>query len=211
MNVDMPAKKAKLIPSEKFYDRQIRLWGKEAQEKLSGYSVRLLVHNEKYISTAFQETFKNLLLTGVGTIWLDFSYSITEDIVSKSIFFTIDDIGEKAEVVLAKKAFEINHRVNIEVNSPEITSDLNISFGISDKRDILTNQNCLTVLISGLKGALITSNNIIDGEEECSDDFESPFLYPISAVIGGIASQKAIFIAIGRIEFSADRYIYSLE
>ena len=111
----------KLFDKQK-YDRQIRLFGKNVQHKLTALSVSILSSNENNFVSG--EILKNLVLLGVGNIYADANTIISfgklvpnkiKDINPKvnildkaeGIYFIIDDIlvpkAEKVFYISSKK------------------------------------------------------------------------------------------------------------
>ncbi|KAH0303129.1 hypothetical protein KCU71_g10768, partial [Aureobasidium melanogenum] len=70
------------------YDRQIRLWGVQAQERMR--SANILLISVKALGT---EIAKNLILNGIGSLTIVDSEQVTEDDLGAQYFVREEDIG----------------------------------------------------------------------------------------------------------------------
>jgi len=61
----------------KVYDRQIRLWGVEAQQRMRSSKILLMGH----IAGTAIEIAKNLVLAGVGAVVLSDNSTVCEDLI----------------------------------------------------------------------------------------------------------------------------------
>ncbi|KAA1078385.1 hypothetical protein PGT21_034328 [Puccinia graminis f. sp. tritici] len=75
------------------YDRQIRLWGVEAQNRMRRSSVLMI--NLRGIST---EACKNIVLAGVGSITILDPNDVSPEDLGAGFFFREEDIGQKEKV-----------------------------------------------------------------------------------------------------------------
>jgi ubiquitin-like 1-activating enzyme E1 A len=73
----------------KLYDRQIRLWGVDAQKRMS--KTRVLVYS---INGLCAEICKNLVLSGVGNVHLMDDRKVTEVLLSTNFFVREQHIGQ---------------------------------------------------------------------------------------------------------------------
>ena len=72
------------------YDRQLRLWGKDAQSRMRQAHVLLI--NVKALGN---EVAKNLVLAGIGALTVIDSGMVAEEDVSTQFFVTEEDIGKR--------------------------------------------------------------------------------------------------------------------
>jgi ubiquitin-like 1-activating enzyme E1 A len=71
------------------YDRQIRLWGVKAQEKIRTANILLVS-----IKALANEIAKNLVLAGIGSITLADHENVTEDDLGAQFFISDADVGK---------------------------------------------------------------------------------------------------------------------
>ncbi|KAI0051118.1 hypothetical protein FA95DRAFT_1554933 [Auriscalpium vulgare] len=91
------------------YDRQIRLWGLEAQQRMRNASI--LVVKLRGLAT---ETIKNIVLAGIGKLTIVDGENVSEEDLGAGFFFREDDVGKK-RVDAAKARIEgLNPLVNVE-------------------------------------------------------------------------------------------------
>ncbi|KAA1072368.1 hypothetical protein PGT21_033262 [Puccinia graminis f. sp. tritici] len=90
------------------YDRQIRLWGVEAQNRMRRSSVLMI--NLRGIST---EACKNIVLAGVGSITILDPNDVSPEDLGAGFFFREEDIGQKRVEVAQKRVNSLNPRVNV--------------------------------------------------------------------------------------------------
>ncbi|KAF8827765.1 hypothetical protein HHX47_DHR4000429 [Lentinula edodes] len=84
------------------YDRQIRLWGIEAQQRMRNATI--LVVRLRGTAT---ETIKNIVLAGIGKLILVDADDVEEEDLGAGFFFRDDDVGKKASPSFATHAPEI--------------------------------------------------------------------------------------------------------
>ncbi|KAJ1765272.1 E1 ubiquitin-activating protein aos1 [Coemansia sp. RSA 1843] len=94
------------------YDRQIRLWGVEAQTRLRKASICVVG-----VNTATLEMCKNLVLAGLGGIGLCDPRPIGECDLETQYYFGTEDVGKRKDVVLAERLALLNPLVHIEAAS----------------------------------------------------------------------------------------------
>lgn len=112
------------------YDRQIRLWGLEAQTNIR--SARVLLINVGAIGT---EITKNIVLSGVGHFAiLDNSHLVTEEDLGSQFFLTFTDVGKLRIDAIREKIVDLNPRVEFSIETDDF-EDL-ISKG-NNKYDIV--------------------------------------------------------------------------
>ncbi|KAI0795282.1 hypothetical protein BC629DRAFT_1581846 [Irpex lacteus] len=96
------------------YDRQIRLWGLEAQQRMRNATV--LVLRLKGVAT---ETIKNIVLAGIGTLIVVDSEDVSAEDLATGFFFRDVDVGRK-RVDAAKARIEaLNPLVKVETYHDE--------------------------------------------------------------------------------------------
>jgi len=101
----------------KLYDRQIRLWGLEAQKRMRNSKV-LLVGLRGLIT----EVTKNVVLSGIGTAYLLDPAVVTVTDLSAQFFLTHEDIGKNRAEASAPRVQDLNPRVNIVVDKDPLES-----------------------------------------------------------------------------------------
>ncbi|KAI7832955.1 hypothetical protein BX661DRAFT_178858 [Kickxella alabastrina] len=109
------------------YDRQIRLWGMEAQARLRQSSIRVIG-----VKALTLEVCKNLVLAGLGSITIQDSTPINEIDFETQYYFHEADLGQPKDVVLAERLRILNPLVNIQTGegrSEDTTYDLVVKIG----------------------------------------------------------------------------------
>jgi len=97
MSLDEPAS-SKSAPVEitedeaALYDRQIRLWGLEAQQRMRNATI--LVVNLRGVAT---ETIKNIVLAGIGKLIMWDCEDVAAEDLGVGFFFRDEDVGKKIE------------------------------------------------------------------------------------------------------------------
>ncbi|ONH65320.1 DNA damage tolerance protein RHC31 [Cyberlindnera fabianii] len=97
------------------YDRQLRVWGAEGQNKIKNASVLLINFNG--VGT---EIVKNLTLSGIGSLELWDSSTVTEDDLSAQFFLSEDDVGKNKLESVQPRIKDMNPRVNLTINTSPI-------------------------------------------------------------------------------------------
>ncbi|KAI0338896.1 hypothetical protein BDW22DRAFT_1337093 [Trametopsis cervina] len=96
------------------YDRQIRLWGLEAQQRMRNATI--LVLRLKGVAT---ETIKNIVLAGIGKLVVVDTENVSEEDLGAGFFFRDEDVGTK-RVDAAKARIEaLNPLVAVEIYHDE--------------------------------------------------------------------------------------------
>lgn len=99
------------------YDRQIRLWGMAAQERMR--SARVLLVNLGSIGT---EICKNIVLSGLGSLTiLDHQYVREEDLGSQ-FYVSADAVGLKRLDACRERILDLNPRVSIKFDVESIAN-----------------------------------------------------------------------------------------
>ncbi|KAI9250209.1 hypothetical protein BDA99DRAFT_608508 [Phascolomyces articulosus] len=99
------------------YDRQIRLWGLDAQQRIR--NARVLIAGMRALS---DEVCKNIALAGVGSITLLDHEVIKEQDLSAQFFLSEGDIGRNRAEASANAIQLLNPRVNVIVDQDDISS-----------------------------------------------------------------------------------------
>ena len=97
------------------YDRQIRLWGMAAQERMR--KAHVLVAGVKGLAN---EVIKNLVLAGIGAVTLLDSHQVTEDDLGCQFFLEETDVGRNVVEAVAEKAQKLNPRVAIRTDCENV-------------------------------------------------------------------------------------------
>ncbi|CAG8594693.1 597_t:CDS:2, partial [Scutellospora calospora] len=97
------------------YDRQIRLWGLEAQQRMRISSI--LISGMRGLSN---EICKNLVLAGIGAITIIDHNLVTEEDLGAQFFVTEEDIGKKKAIVSADRIRQLNPRVVVTADDGDI-------------------------------------------------------------------------------------------
>ncbi|KAF2004523.1 hypothetical protein P154DRAFT_519390 [Amniculicola lignicola CBS 123094] len=100
------------------YDRQIRLWGVQAQEKIRTANILLVS-----IKALANEVAKNLVLAGIGSITLADHEVVTEDDLGAQFFVSDADVGKNRAEAAAPQVQKLNPRVNVNVIARDIRTE----------------------------------------------------------------------------------------
>ena len=99
------------------YDRQIRLWGVQAQGKIR--SANILLIGMKALGT---EIAKNLVLAGVGTLTIWDSEVVTEDDLGSQFLLSDDQVGQNRAQAAQAELQKLNPRVTVIVDTSAIST-----------------------------------------------------------------------------------------
>ncbi|GJJ13317.1 hypothetical protein Clacol_007569 [Clathrus columnatus] len=91
------------------YDRQIRLWGFEAQQRMRNATICVI--NLRGVAT---ETIKNIVLAGIGHLIVIDSNKITEEDLGAGFFFREDEVGQNRVDVARSRIQNLNPLVEVE-------------------------------------------------------------------------------------------------
>mmetsp|Transcript_194 Transcript_194/g.384 ORF Transcript_194/g.384 Transcript_194/m.384 type:complete len:326 (-) Transcript_194:291-1268(-) len=94
------------------YDRQIRLWGLEAQKRIS--EARVLLAGMDGLNT---EVCKNLVLAGVGHVVIQDDKAVTNRDLASQFFIGPGDIGRNRAAASVEKAQALNPLVKVEADA----------------------------------------------------------------------------------------------
>ena len=116
------------------YDRQIRIWGVEAQTRMRSSSVLVLS-----FSGLSCELCKNLVLTGVGSLTLHDTAACTVTDLSSNFFLTAADIGHNRAQAALPRLQELNPNVQCRAVTAPLDS-LDAAFFHSFSAVVVTEQ-----------------------------------------------------------------------
>ncbi|KAI9746328.1 MAG: hypothetical protein M1818_000040 [Claussenomyces sp. TS43310] len=97
------------------YDRQIRLWGVQAQEKIRNANVLLIS-----MKALANEIAKNLVLAGIGCLTIIDHELVTENDLGAQFFVSEADIGTNRAQAAAPQIRRLNPRVHVIVDMDDI-------------------------------------------------------------------------------------------
>ncbi|KAE8382085.1 hypothetical protein BDV26DRAFT_254309 [Aspergillus bertholletiae] len=97
------------------YDRQIRLWGVKAQEKLRSANILLIT-----FKALANEVAKNLVLAGIGTLTIVDHETVKEEDLSAQFFVTEEHIGQNRAQAAAPSIQAMNPRVQLCIDTNDI-------------------------------------------------------------------------------------------
>ena len=97
------------------YDRQIRLWGVQAQEKIRSASILLIT-----LRALSNEIAKNLVLAGIKSITIVDHALVTEADLGAQFFISQSDIGLNRAEAAAPQIRKLNPRVQVVVDTQDI-------------------------------------------------------------------------------------------
>jgi len=109
------------------YDRQIRLWGVQAQEKIRSANILLIT-----LKALANEIAKNLVLAGIHSITILDHEVVTERDLGAQFFISQADIGLNRAEAAAPQIRKLNPRVNVIVDTDDIKSKGPEYFGAFD-------------------------------------------------------------------------------
>lgn len=109
------------------YDRQIRLWGVQAQEKIRNANVLLIT-----MKALANEIAKNLVLAGIHSITIVDHEFVTENDLGAQFFISDGDIGKNRAAAAAPQIRKLNPRVNVIVDQDNIRNKHAEYFGAFD-------------------------------------------------------------------------------
>lgn len=90
------------------YDRQIRLWGMEAQARMR--NAKVLIINLGSLAT---ETVKNLVLAGIGAITIVDENRVVAEDLGANFFLTDEDVGKNRALAAQRQIEKLNPRVAV--------------------------------------------------------------------------------------------------
>ncbi|RUS28327.1 hypothetical protein BC938DRAFT_482013 [Jimgerdemannia flammicorona] len=99
------------------YDRQIRLWGLEAQQRMRNSNI--LVAGMRALSN---EVCKNLVLAGVGAVTILDHAIVSQEDLGAQFFLAAVDVGKNRAKAAAERVRLLNPRVTVTADTGHITS-----------------------------------------------------------------------------------------
>jgi ubiquitin-like 1-activating enzyme E1 A len=97
------------------YDRQIRLWGVQAQEKIRNASILLIT-----MKALANEVAKNLVLAGIGSLTIIDHEPVAVTDLGAQFFISAEDVGKNRAEAAAPQVRRLNPRVNVIVDTEDI-------------------------------------------------------------------------------------------
>ncbi|KAE8145246.1 hypothetical protein BDV25DRAFT_144839 [Aspergillus avenaceus] len=97
------------------YDRQIRLWGVKAQEKLRSANILLIT-----FKALANEVAKNLVLAGIGTLTIVDHETVKEEDLGSQFFVAEENIGQNRAQAAAPSIHAMNPRVQLRIDTDDI-------------------------------------------------------------------------------------------
>ncbi|OGE49178.1 hypothetical protein PENARI_c023G02328 [Penicillium arizonense] len=126
------------------YDRQIRLWGVHAQEKIRSANILLIS-----VKALANEVAKNLVLAGIGSLTILDHQDVTEEDLGAQFFITEaqseeDVIGKNRAQVAGPQIHKMNPRVKLNIDTEDVKTKQPNFFAqfdltIATEQDFLTN------------------------------------------------------------------------
>lgn len=98
------------------YDRQIRLWGLDAQKRIKTANI-LLVN----LSAVGTEIAKDLVLGGIGSLSIIDDHDITERDLNAQFYISPENLGEKRVHSAKENIQDLNPRVKLQVYADSVT------------------------------------------------------------------------------------------
>ncbi|KAK3728135.1 hypothetical protein QZH41_019450 [Actinostola sp. cb2023] len=132
------------------YDRQIRLWGLDAQKRLRASSILVIG-----MTGVGAEICKNLILSGVRSLaMLDPSLVTEEDFVSQFLIAR-EDLGKNRAKASLQRAKELNPMVQVTADSTDVESKPPTFF---NDFDVVIATGCSSDTITKLNNICTTSS-----------------------------------------------------
>ncbi|KAL3465775.1 hypothetical protein BJX64DRAFT_42628 [Aspergillus heterothallicus] len=99
------------------YDRQIRLWGVQAQAKLRSANILLIT-----FKALANEVAKNLVLAGIGSLTIVDDALVTEEDLGAQFFINQDCVGQNRAQAAAPAVRSMNPRVQLHIDTDNIAN-----------------------------------------------------------------------------------------
>ncbi|KAI1167441.1 hypothetical protein F5B18DRAFT_440418 [Nemania serpens] len=109
------------------YDRQIRLWGMQAQQKIQAANILLIS-----MKALANEIAKNLVLAGIGSLTIVDDHIVTEADLGAQFFLSQENVGQNRAVAAAVQVQKLNPRVKVFPDSGSIMTKGPSYFGAFD-------------------------------------------------------------------------------
>ncbi|KAL1972069.1 hypothetical protein VTN31DRAFT_7288 [Thermomyces dupontii] len=97
------------------YDRQIRLWGVKAQEKLRSSKILLIT-----FKALANEVAKNLVLAGIGSLTILDHETVTEEDLGSQFFVSAEHIGQNRAQAAYPQLHAMNPRVQLHADTDDV-------------------------------------------------------------------------------------------
>ncbi|RHZ71691.1 hypothetical protein CDV55_107913 [Aspergillus turcosus] len=97
------------------YDRQIRLWGVKAQEKIRSANILLIT-----FKALANEIAKNLVLAGIGTLTIVDHETVKEEDLGAQFFISEEHVGQNRAQAAAPAIHAMNPRVQLRIDTQDI-------------------------------------------------------------------------------------------
>ncbi|KAJ3300385.1 SUMO-activating enzyme subunit 1 [Borealophlyctis nickersoniae] len=147
MKVQLSADTVGSITKEEvdLYDRQIRLWGLEAQQRMR--NAKILVAGVNGLSN---EVCKNVVLAGVGAITIMDEGSVSEEDLGAQFFLRENDVGKSRAEAAVHRMHDLNPRVACKA----------VVDNVASQPDEFFNQFDIVCLSGFNREAMIRVNNV---------------------------------------------------
>ncbi|KAI0389005.1 hypothetical protein F5Y17DRAFT_163902 [Xylariaceae sp. FL0594] len=99
------------------YDRQIRLWGMQAQQKIQAANILLIT-----MKALANEIAKNLVLAGIGSLTIIDDQLVTEADLGAQFFLSQENIGQNRAEAAAVQVQKLNPRVTVIPDSGSVAT-----------------------------------------------------------------------------------------
>lgn len=109
------------------YDRQLRLWGMEAQQKIQSANIVLIT-----MKALANEIAKNLVLAGIGSLTVVDDQKVTEADLGAQFFLSEENIGQSRAEAAVGRIQKLNPRVKVVADSGSIMTKGASFFGNFD-------------------------------------------------------------------------------
>ncbi|KAI0145818.1 hypothetical protein F4776DRAFT_376513 [Hypoxylon sp. NC0597] len=109
------------------YDRQLRLWGMEAQQKIQSANIVIIT-----MKALANEIAKNLVLAGIGSLTVVDDQIVTEADLGAQFFLAEEDIGQSRAEAAVNRIQKLNPRVKVIADPGSIMSKGASFFGNFD-------------------------------------------------------------------------------
>ncbi|KAI5864649.1 hypothetical protein GGS23DRAFT_561222 [Durotheca rogersii] len=109
------------------YDRQLRLWGMEAQQKIQSANILLVT-----MRALANEIAKNLVLAGIGSLTVIDDQPVTEADLGAQFFLSEENIGQNRAEAAVSQIQKLNPRVKVVADPGSITTKGASFFGDFD-------------------------------------------------------------------------------
>ncbi|PLB36004.1 E1 ubiquitin-activating protein AOS1 [Aspergillus candidus] len=97
------------------YDRQIRLWGVQAQEKIRSANILLIT-----FKALANEVAKNLVLAGIGTLTIIDHETVKEEDLGAQFFISEETVGQNRAQAAEPSVHAMNPRVKLHIDTEDV-------------------------------------------------------------------------------------------